>query len=103
MHRGRYVLDERKNPIPEPDLMRWAKIFEGADRQVARTSLAKGGHVSTVFLGLDHNFGDGPPLLFESMVFDPLGESLDQDRCSTWAQAEAMHARMVAEHGGALQ
>jgi hypothetical protein len=48
-------------------------------------------HVSTVFLGIDHNFSDdGPPLLFETMIFG--GEhDRHQTRCSTWEEAEAMH------------
>ena len=48
-----------------------------------------------VFLGLDHAFGGGAPVLWETMVF---GGKLDQeqDRCSgSREQAEAMHARMV--------
>ena len=53
-------------------------------------------HVSTVFLGLDHNFSKkGPALVWETMVF---GGELDQeqDRCSgSREQAEAMHERMV--------
>lgn len=52
--------------------------------------------VSTVWLGLDHNYGDGPPILFETMVF---GEAdwADQDckRYSTEAEALAGHAEMV--------
>lgn len=46
--------------------------------------------VSTVFLGLDHRYGDGPPLLFESMIFGgPL--SGEQRRYSTKAEALAGH------------
>jgi len=54
--------------------------------------------VSTTFLGLDHNFfGDGPPLLFETMIFGADGKPWDyQERCTTWVQAEAMHARGLA-------
>ncbi len=50
--------------------------------------------VSTVFLGLDHGYGDGPPVLFETMVF---GGPLDgeQVRYKTWEQAEAGHTAMV--------
>lgn len=47
--------------------------------------------VSTIFLGLDHNFwGDGPPLLFETMI---LGGRHDrhQVRCSTYDEAERNH------------
>ena len=54
--------------------------------------------VSTVFLGIDHNhFGQGPPLLFETMVFAPGDAELDMymRRCSTWGQAEAQHRVMV--------
>ncbi|WP_439372903.1 hypothetical protein [Bradyrhizobium sp. DASA03120] len=54
-------------------------------------------HISTVFLGLDHRFfGDGPPLLFETMIF---GGRLDefQNRCATWDEAEAMHAEAVEQ------
>ena len=51
--------------------------------------------ISTVFLGIDHQFGDGPPLLFETMVF---GGSLDQEQryYTTWDEAVAGHAAMVA-------
>ena len=52
--------------------------------------------VSTVFLFIDHNFGDGPPLLFETMVF---GGKMDgyQIRCSTWEQAVIQHRRTLDE------
>lgn len=48
--------------------------------------------VSTVFLGIDHNFSDcGDPLLFETMIFDKDWNSLYCERCSTWAEAEVHH------------
>lgn len=54
--------------------------------------------VSTVFLGLDHNFSmRGEPLIFETMVFrsrENLGE-IDMARYSTWEEAEKGHKRMV--------
>ncbi len=51
-------------------------------------------YISTVFLAIDHSFGDGPPLLFETMVF---GGELDQsqERYSTWDEAEAGHKAWV--------
>ncbi|MDX1247536.1 hypothetical protein GHK05_20720 [Sinorhizobium meliloti] len=52
--------------------------------------------VSTVFLGLDHQFGRGPPLLFETMAFRKGGGDCEQcERYSTWDDAEAGHAAMV--------
>jgi hypothetical protein len=73
--------------------MKWAKWFGNANRLVASETIGKS-RVSTVFLGLDHRFGEGKPLLFETMVFGGDGDGA-QDRCTTWEEAEAMHARMV--------
>lgn len=78
--------------IPEPDLMKWATWFENADRVVAKTIIG-GSEVSTVFLGLDHSFGIGPPILFETMVF-PTEDHCE--RCSTWSQAVKQHERICA-------
>lgn len=55
---------------PLNDCFAWAKLFE--DRKYARialTILPDGKEVSTVWLGLDHNYFGGPPLIFETMVF----------------------------------
>lgn len=81
--------------VPEPDLLVWAEWFGSTDRVVYQTEVP-GGMVSTIFLGLDHQFGQGPPLLFETMVFSD-GESADCYRCSTWLEAEAQHARVLEE------
>lgn len=89
---GRYVLDG-KDVKECPSLLEWAEWFENADRRVAKDTIDDC-DVSTVFLGLDHRFRDGPPLLFETMVF---GGDLDQemDRYSTWDEAVEGHAKMV--------
>jgi hypothetical protein len=85
------LLDGHKVKVVS-NLIEWAKGLEKQDRRVARTSVGKV-EVSTVFLGLDHSFG-GKPLWFETMVF---GGSLDQEqeRYTTWEEAEAGHAAMV--------
>lgn len=92
MNHNHYILKD-KVPVAV-DLLEWAKWFGEADRQVDRTVIDIGEEVSTVFLGLDHQWGDGPALLFETMVF---GGSFDgkQWRYSTWEEAEAGHKRMV--------
>ena len=90
---GKYILDGH-TPVEEPDLLTWAQWFEEADRCVALT-IQGDVRVSTIFLGLDHSLGHGPPLLFETMAF--VGHAdVGQERYSTWAEAEAGHARMVA-------
>ena len=85
-----YILEGHE--AVKTDLMTWARMFEKADRVVRKTTIGDA-EIITVFLGLDHQFGDGPPLLFETMVF---GGKLDQkqDRCTTWEEAEAMHEAM---------
>lgn len=94
MSDDRYILVDKK-PVPEPDLMKWAQWYGTAKRHVAQETIGDS-RVSTVFLGLDHSFGDGGlPILWETMVF---GGLLDQemDRCAgSWEQAEAMHQAMV--------
>jgi hypothetical protein len=91
-HCGRYRLVGHL-PVPENDLFVWGQWLETADRQVARSEVGPM-VVSTVFIGLDHNFGSGKPMLFETMIFDG-GEDDYQTRCATWDEAEAMHANAV--------
>ena len=82
-------------PVPCFDVLEWARWFETANRIVRRDTLTPHGMVSTVFLGADHAFGGGAPILFETMIF---GTTLDGycERCSTWEQAETMHAAALA-------
>lgn len=88
-----YILDENKSPI-KATLDEWANWFSESKRRVDFTTTWNG-DVSTVFLGSDHRWGEGPPLIFETMVF---GGTLDQEqeRYSTWSEAEKGHAAMVA-------
>ena len=96
---GKYILVGRE-PVPEPDLLKWAKWFETADRIVRRDEI-DGVRISTVFLGLDHAFSGGVPLLFETMIFGGEHDGY-QTRAHTWDEAVAQHLkakRMVAENG----
>ena len=92
----KYYMLDGQNPVECKDLLTWAKWFETASRRVAHDE-QNGVRVSTVFLGLDHCFdGDGPPVLFETMIFG--GEhDQDQERYCTWEEAEAGHAKMCAK------
>ena len=93
--------DRQGNPIT---LKQWAGRFEMSieEKQVNRTVLPNGYLVSTVWLGLDHSFGDGPPLIFESMVFtcnakQKVTDWLELDMCQYSTEAEALkgHKRLV--------
>lgn len=92
----RYILDDEGNPVACEDLERWALWMVDGDRQVARDEVGEA-LVSTVFLGLDHRFGgDGPPILWETMVFgDPLDG--EQWRYSSKAAAIAGHVEAVTQ------
>jgi hypothetical protein len=102
LEEGHYVL-EGHTPIPATSLEAWGYWFAEADRCVGRTVLTEDVEVSTVFLGLDHSFSRGarPPVLFETMVFGgPLDE--EQERYTSWEEAEAGHAAMCARVHAAL-
>ena len=103
-----YVLEGRRavevDASTDAGLLRWVRWFEKADRRVAHDALPLA-TVSTVFLGMDFSFlGLGHrPLIFETMIFaHPAlrGDAFrwnDQWRTSTWEEAEAMHAQVMAE------
>jgi len=97
---GNYKLDDSGEPVLCTDLMEWGRWYETANRHIADETIGDV-RVSTVFLGIDHSFGAGPPVLFETMVFGGLlGD--EQERYSTRAEAEAGHRRMVERVKGAL-
>lgn len=86
---GKYILDG-KTPKPVYDLMEWSKWFSKNSRIVKQTKLLEV-KVSTVFLGMDHQFEQGgQPILFETMIFGGEHDEF-QERYSTWEQAEAGH------------
>ena len=102
-----YVLIERR-VVECPDLMQWAKWFEMSHKdesfRVGETVVGEL-RVSTVFLGLDHRFlVDGPPIVFETMVFNNVGEGRERfaqvfddcmQRYCTYAEAEQGHEAIV--------
>ena len=68
---GYYVLDEKNQPKPATVEEFGRFMTEHQIRKVVgRTELPDGVQVSTVFLGLDHAWGGGAPLLFETLIFD---------------------------------
>jgi hypothetical protein len=67
---GKYILDHRGHPVPCPNLLRWARWFELSRERWHKTDRIGPLRVSTIFLGLDHNWGGGRPILWETMVFN---------------------------------
>ena len=73
----------------------WAREHQ-KDRMVEQTVLWWGGMVSTVYLGIDHSFGGGPPMIFETMVSPGKngGCELEMCRYSTEEEAWAGHREL---------
>jgi len=88
-----YKLDGIR-PVPDETNGLWS-IQNKEARRVALTKIAEDVEVSTVFLGLDHNFGDrNKPILFETLVFGgPMDGSMR--RYENWIEAEQGHQEMV--------
>ena len=88
-----YYTLKGKNPAPCTNVIEWGNWMKEnqANKVIARTEI-NGKLVSTVFLGIDHNFSGDNPHIFETMVFHK--GKLDEPwfaRCSTWDEAEAQH------------
>ena len=105
------ILNEEHEVIPVRSIHEWGSWVENVgNRRVAETTV-NGFWVSTVFLGINHDYsGAGPGLWFETMVFDDkeggppppeIGAKVRrflsdmQVRYPTWAEAEKGHATIV--------
>lgn len=88
-------------------LLEWARSYEARTdkKRVAETTLPDGRWVSTVWLGANHQFGSGPPLIFETMVFSSQEDMQEEDcdRYSTEAEARAGHQAMVEKWSKAAE
>ena len=92
---GKYKLVGQK-PVPVENLMEWAAGFGQDNNRIANDDVGSV-HVSTVFLGLDHNYlREGPPVLFETMVFGGKHDG-DMRRYATYEDAERGHKETLTE------
>ena len=92
-----YILGDNFEVSETNDVLAYAEWFATYDRHVAKTKV-EDVEVSTVFLGLDHNFMGDVPILWETMIFgDKEKESLYdyQERYATFDEAKAGHQRAV--------
>lgn len=83
-----YRLDEDRVPHPTDEAGGiWVQVALSGDKDKV--------WISTVFMGIDHNFtGSGRPILFETMVFGLPDTEVGyeyQRRCSTWDEAVQQH------------
>lgn len=103
---GHYILDQNHKPVAV-DLTTWAAWYENHENR--RVAFDEGEDnkgpwsLSSVCLGMDHGWGDGPPVLFETMLFRD-NKAADDDgdmwRFCTWEEIASFHRRKVAELKG---
>lgn len=95
-----YILDADHNVVPV-SVLEWAAWFEQDENRRVALTYTHRYEISTVFLGLDHSWGDGPPIVFETMIFaldqgdDPFDLHNDMDRYATWDEARRGHTAML--------
>jgi hypothetical protein len=81
------------------DQSAWQRRFSDYDYKVVARTAVSGWSVSTVWLGMDLNYaGQGPPVIFETMVFPPEGLATEGEYCmryATEAEARAGHEEAV--------
>ncbi len=77
------------------DLITYGLLHRDQEYVIIRKTIYINAKVSTVWLGINHNFDpNGTPLIFESMIFG--GEHTEyQDRYETEEQAIAGHQRII--------
>lgn len=94
--------DRQGHPM---DLMQWAAKMEDLDYKVVAQHWVRGWMVSTVWIGIDHNFSPfgKVPIIFETMIFPPGDEAehgiwSDEycDRYPTEEAAQAGHDRALS-------
>jgi hypothetical protein len=112
---GQYTLggEEGHTPIPCYSITEWGQFLATDENRIVARSGNEKKWVSTVFLGVDHNWHwSGPPIVFESMVFVDEGRTisdlrggemwvpttLDQVRYSSWDDAEIGHKALVRKY-----
>lgn len=95
----KYILDKNNNPVPEPDVVKWGIWFEQSHsrRIVEQTHIGKY-WVSTVFLGIDHNYGgEGDPVLWETMIFLEDNDNWEDKYCDRYtSHKDALWGHQIA-------
>jgi hypothetical protein len=87
--------DRKGNEI---SMVRWSMLWRKNTYLIIKQEHVGDYWISTVWLGINHNFmRDGPPLIFETMVFKGKESDLASERYSTEEEALAGHERIKQE------
>lgn len=93
MKPGYYILNKKGHPIQIDSIHDWGNFMGNPDKKTVVRDEIKGTIISTVFLGLDHNYSNiGKPILFETMVFgNKKYEDFQQRYCTRKEALEGHH------------
>lgn len=99
----KYILaEDGRTPLVCEDTLEWGRWMEDHRKRVVSQDHVGQFWISTVFLGLNHNYGRGLPVLWETMVFDKTSErpweDLDCRRYEDFDSACLGHNEMVAKY-----
>lgn len=79
------------------DVDKWTTLFSDRKYQVLKQTRVDDWLVSTVWLGLNHAWGGGPPIIFETLILSDNDGEVDGTRYSTEAEALKGHKRFVKQ------
>ena len=82
------------------DMMEWARLFEIPEYRIVASDMVGHVWISTVWLGLDHNWLGSEPWIFETIAFvvpqgDDRWKATEIRRYATHAQALEGHAQVL--------
>lgn len=88
-----YKLDGKK-PVP-CSVEEYLTFMQSAANRIIEQTHVGPWLVSTIFTGIDHNFGQGDKRLFETQIFNLPGDAQPRWRYATWKQAVRQHRQLV--------
>ena len=92
------MIDYYNREGKEIDLDTWEKFLSDTNYKIIKQENVGKYWVSTVWLGLNHQYGEGEPLIFETMVFKGKESDLDCERYTTEEEAIKGHQKMVKKY-----
>lgn len=93
-----YYIDDSDGTIRKLELEEYVLLHQDMDVKIVAKDTVGNSRVSTVWLGLDHSWEAGPPLIYETMIFANDGNMHDYfcERYPTRGRALQRHTEIVA-------
>jgi len=95
-----YILDNNHKPVTSTGIESSKWMEENPKRKTVGYDKLKDPNgddvcVSTVFLGLDHSWNGGKPILWETMIFGGKNDQAYQERYSSYEDALEGHQKAI--------